>query len=153
MLPFTLLLFRPQTYKPNTGRRRGGVLRVAGFFLAVLLVFGAFRVSSARAEFAESSLAFGRELSQITDVTSETHVLDLNGQRLGIASGVATQSIAVVLDRIEAGCKESPGPLAEVMTTHPGGVPSNATHAPPSLFGGVFRTKSDDDREGVVLCF
>lgn len=129
------------------------MLRLSVYFSSV---FVCLAVLSARAMYAhakDAALAFGRELSGLSELTRDAEAVLANGQRFRHASTVVDDDVPLVLDHLEAYCRAHPGlvggALAELAARHP---KLMAEHGPSeSLRHGVIR--EGDAERGMLLCF
>jgi hypothetical protein len=128
-------------------------LRLSFYFSGVFIFLS---VVSARVMYAhakEAALAFGRELSGLSELTRDAEALLANGQRFRHASTVVEDDVPLVLDHLEAYCRAHPGlvggALAELAARHPRLM---AAHGPTdSLRHGVIR--EGDAERGMLICF
>jgi hypothetical protein len=130
-----------------------GRLRLSIYFACVFAFLTVLAARALRAEVGEASQALGRQLIDLPDVRGVAEVIRLNGARMQHARVSTTASIATVLDRFEAHCNSSPGPLAEVLddiaANHPALIEEKGPKG--SMRRAVVRHETESD--GVLMCF
>ncbi|HKO46845.1 MAG TPA: hypothetical protein VJV79_03940 [Polyangiaceae bacterium] len=101
----------------------------------------------------EDAFGIGHELLGLSDLTGGAEVVLLNGQRFHHAVSASAQPLSTVLDRIEAHCRQHPGPAALLLDQLAAREPERfERHAPPgALRSAVFREQVAE--HGMVLCF
>jgi hypothetical protein len=128
-------------------------LRVAVYFTVVFLGASLLAARALQARVAEGAIAFGRELSGLSELTGDAEGIIANGHPFRHASTLTPHGVAGVLDRLEAHCRANPGLVAgaldELLRSHPDRVQERAPrHA---LRYGVLR--DDNAERGTLVCF
>jgi hypothetical protein len=129
------------------------LVRLSCYFSVVFLALAGLSARAFYAHATDAALGFGRELSGLSEVTRDAEALLVNGQHFRHASVLVDESVPLVLDRLEAHCRKSQGPLggalAELAATYPREMNE---HAPPSAAShGVIR--EGDAERGMLICF
>ena len=128
-----------------------GVVRVLGYASFVSLVLGTVAMRSAYADWKESALVVGRELSQFEDLVGQSHRLRLNGEPVYVASAQTEQPVQTVLGRFETLCKDNAGSMPSMFAQLPENLREQFEHNLPGSRGlGVIR--QDAESEGYVAC-
>lgn len=131
-------------------QRVRGVLRVGAYLFVISLVGAGLAARSAWGSASEQALVTGRQLVKLGEFTKDSERLMLNGQALNMASATTDLSVAQVLDRFEAICKEEgaiPRDMREVKTLLDD--PALAKQAERLNYGILRQTSAGD---GVVAC-
>jgi len=132
----------------TTGSVSSGARRRLAAYVALLLAVAcvwAFR--SARAEMAQLSLQLGRDLLPLSDLLTERARVDINGERIWVASALSPQPIREILDRFESYCR------GEGVSGHTWGSGASATDKlSVSKLVDVGVLRSEDGAEGAVFC-
>jgi len=151
-------LFKQRTAEERVKHRRG-ILRVFGFVTVLGIVVFGFRLHVAKAEVAKNTLAFGREMLDMSNSrTNETHKIVINGQSMYVLNAMSKDDPATVLARYEQYCNENRAQSTELWKklaenqekTHK--VADDSQGVAMAQTGGTYKV-GDPDREGVVLCF
>src|SRR5262245_50331573 len=87
------------------------VLRLSIYLACVFALLSLLALRSLRADMREAAYALGRQLADLPELTRGADVVLLNGARLHHSRTTTTDSVPVVLNRIEAHCNRSRGPL------------------------------------------
>src|SRR3954464_6646849 len=108
-----------------------GSLRLAVYAFAVAVVLTGLCMRRAQAAFREQVWLLGDELKPIANLVDGTTRLRLNGQSLYVSmTTVPHTTVAGVLDRFEAVCREHPGPFSRRMNALAERVPEVLPGAP-----------------------
>ncbi len=149
-----LYILGKRSNKSPVLRRVLGIGRVLVYGSAVAGTLGFFTMRSAIADFREQTLQIGHDIAGMTDLLGTTAEIMLNGEAVNVSTATTDQPLTTVLDRFEASCNDSPGPMKDVLdkvlNTPQGKVAAKAQNLSPF---GVQRTVSADGKEGTVLCF
>jgi hypothetical protein len=124
------------------------ILRVTAYFVTVFVALSALAARSLYAQVKDAATALGRELLELPELTRGAEVVVLNGARMHHARTITTDSVAAVLDRLEAHCDAKPGAVAEAMNE------LRAAH--PQMFRNtksVAVMRKDDEEQGMIICF
>lgn len=91
---------------PEKTKHLRGLVRVAGYFTCATLVCGVISIRHARAEYADQSLVFGRQMLDLAKASNHdvTKVI-FNGQPVHVGSSVSDDGPDKVLERYEEYCK------------------------------------------------
>jgi hypothetical protein len=128
------------------------VLRLSTYLACVFALLSLLALRSLRADMREAAHALGRQLADLPELTRGADVVLLNGARLHHSRTTTSDPVPVVLDRIEAHCNRSRGPLARALDEAAEQHPREFEEEVPRAFrNAVLREDSDDD--GVVICF
>jgi hypothetical protein len=138
---------------PNLEKRkhRRGLLRAAGYLIALSGVFSLIQIRHARAEVGDRTVEMGRQMFALANATQhDVNKLTLNGQQMYIGSSLSKDSVNQVLDRYESLCDKNRAQdndewrkLAE----------SNAPAEKKAALGNAGVVRSGDGGEGAVMCF
>ncbi len=90
-----------------------GIVRVALYVCFAVTVVCLVVLRSAWADFKESTLKVGRELSQLEGLTGDKYRVRLNGESVFISSTVVDEPVNSILDRVERACRSRAGALPE----------------------------------------
>jgi len=154
MLGFSLVYaWRKQRgYTTASGRRTKGLMRLGVYALFAGACVTGFGLHQAKADVAKSSMSFGRELAPLmADMDGDAHQMKVNGQDLFMNVAETDLSIAAVLDRYEAHCRENKGALGTVWKD----VPKLKDKVADSKIADVGKwgiVRREDRREGVIMC-
>jgi hypothetical protein len=119
------------------------------YLIAVCVVVGIFATRSAMGGVSEQALIVGRQLAKLEDLTETSNRLNLNGEKINLASAVTVEPLEKVLDRFETLCREEGvlvhefGRLDKVLKEK---LPERKT----AFDLGILREESD--RDGMVAC-
>ena len=133
--------------------RRWAALRLTAFVSAVGFGGILFCAHGAKAAVGESIMAIGRDLAPLADIIGSATSVDLNGERMTLGYAISDESIKTVMDRFQAHCDANPaasfadawGDLAKLPTAQR---PKEA-----EAFQKGFVQRTDDEREGTIICF
>jgi len=140
-----------QRRKPFARRwlqRYRGMVRVSVYCACVCTGVAAVAARSALGAAAEASLAMSRQFEGLSDVVGPGHAIDLNGQRVYVASSTTTANPNDVLDRFAQLCRERPSAFARAAAE---GITDGSSESARSAGIGVVR--QDDKHDGVLGCF
>jgi hypothetical protein len=137
-------------------RRFFGSLRVAAYLSAVGGLSLGFLSTRANAKLREQSLSLSQELLPIADLLRDATALRLNGEVINFSMTVVEDTnVTQVLDRVQAQCEKSPGPLAQQSRSLLEGLPDSlpGSAAVKALMSKLVVTRQESDGQGAVLCF
>jgi hypothetical protein len=137
-------------------RRFFGSLRVAAYVSVVAGLTLGILSARANAKLREQSLSLSQELLPIADLLQDATALRLNGEVINFSMTVVENTnVGRVLDRVQAQCEKSPGPLAQqslaLLKALPKSLPGSA--AVSELMSKLVVTRQESDGQGAVLCF
>jgi len=128
-----------------------GLLRAGGYVVCLSLGLGAFQLRNAHAEAKNRTVELGRQMYQLANATQhDVNKLTFNGQPMWLGSSLAKDSVATVLDRYEAECRQNSAQPTEEWRELANKVDEKKADRPMSS-SGVMR--AGDSREGTVVCF
>ena len=129
-----------------------GQLRLLGYVCVLGVACAALSVRAARAEVADQSLVFGRQLSELTNATVvDTQRISMNGQSMFVGSTLSKDSVTTTLDRFEQHCKKNSAQTPEEWKKLADKSPEASDEGNQFFKTGLMRSGSDT--EGTVLCF
>lgn len=133
-----------------------GSLRVAIYVLVVGGLTLGILAARANAKLGEQSLSLSRELLPIADLLQDATALRLNGEVINFSMTVVENTdVRQVLDRVQAQCEKSPGPLAQqslaLLKTLPKSLPGSTALS--EVMSKLVVTRQESDNQGAVLCF
>jgi hypothetical protein len=143
---------RVQAFK----RRFFGCLRVAAYVSVVGGSTLAVLSTRANAKLREQSLSLSQELLPLADLLQEATALRLNGEVINFSMTVLENTnVTRVLDRVQAQCEKTPGPLAQQSLALLKGLPKSmpGSAALSELMSKLVVTRQESDGQGAVLCF
>jgi len=152
-LPLILAYLAKRKYQPQSRLR--GVLRVAGYGLAVSVVALGYSVHSARAGISNAGFKFGEQLRPFTEQANlsggQSSRVVINGETLSVAETSSDKAPKEILDFYQAECSENEGPLAtgwEALT-----VDGKKQARELGLKDTLSSFRSERSGEGFILCF
>jgi hypothetical protein len=129
-----------------------GQLRVLGYVCVLGVACAALSVRAARAEVADQSLAFGRQLSALTNTeVVDAQRITMNGQSMFVGSTLGKDSVPTTLDRFEEYCRRNSAQTPEEWKKLADKSPEASAEGNSFFKTGLMRSGSEN--EGTVLCF
>lgn len=126
------------------GAQRG--LRLATYLAIVFAAISALTLRSVHGSVGEAALALGRQLTRFEDVTRSSYRVQLNGERVNVASATLDGPISTILERFERACVAG-SPFAVEPDAPRSERPLERALTPRA---GVLRR--DTDAEGLLVC-
>jgi hypothetical protein len=133
-------------------KKRRGLLRAAGYLIALSGVFSLIQIRHARAEVGDRTVEMGRQMMALANASQhDVNKLTLNGQNMFIGSSLSNDSVGAVLDRYESLCDKNRAQDNEEWRKL---AESNAPAERKAAIGtaGVIRS-GDNSNDGAVMCF
>ena len=136
---------------PSRRRHLKGLLRASAYLSVLGLVAGVFSIRAARAEVAERSVVFGRQMAELSKATNQDlNQITIDGQSMWVGSSTTKDSAKNVLDRYEGYCQTNaaqPGASWRELADK-----TDAAKAESSILKtGILR--GGTATEGTILCF
>jgi hypothetical protein len=129
-----------------------GQLRVLGYVCVLGVACAALSVRAARAEVADQSLVFGRQISELVNTqTVDAQRISMNGQSMFVASSLGHDSVPKTLDRFEDYCRKNGAQAPEEWKKLADKSPEASAEGNEFFKTGLMRSGSEN--EGTVLCF
>jgi hypothetical protein len=129
-----------------------GQLRVLGYVCVLGVACAALSVRAARAEVADQSLVFGRQISELVNTqTVDAQRISMNGQSMFVASSLGHDSVPKTLDRFEEYCRKNGAQAPEEWKKLADKSPEASAEGNDFFKTGLMRSGSEN--EGTVLCF
>lgn len=129
-----------------------GQLRLLGYVCFLGVACAGLSVRAARAEVADQSLAFGRQLSNLTNTQQvDTQRISMNGQSMFVGSTLGHDSVTATLDRFEQYCRRNSAQSPEEWKKLADKSPEQSTEGNSFFKTGLMR--SGTDNEGTIMCF
>ena len=129
-----------------------GQLRLLGYVCVLGVACAGLSVRAARAEVADQSLAFGRQLSELTNSqVVDAQRISMNGQSMFVGSTLGHDSVNATLDRFEQYCRKNSAQSPEEWKKLADKSPEASSEGNEFFKTGLMRSGSDT--EGTVLCF
>lgn len=129
-----------------------GQLRVLAYVSILGVACLGLSVRAARAEVADQSLAFGRQISELVNTQQvDAQKISMNGQSMFVASSLGHDSVAKTLDRFEDYCKRNGAQAPEEWKKLADKSPEASPEGNAFFKTGLMRSGSEN--EGTVLCF
>jgi hypothetical protein len=123
-------------------------MRVLAYFSFAGVICALFTARHARAEYKDSTLAFGREMLELSQAQNhEVTTIVFNGQKMWLGSSVTTDSPEAVIKRYEAYCASKPTNLDAFAEA------DKKEDVPRLAKSGAIRVGGEDGKEGAVMCF
>ena len=129
-----------------------GQLRLLGYVCVLGVACAGLSIRAARAEVADQSLAFGRQLSELTNTqVVDAQRISMNGQSMFVGSTLGHDSVPATLDRFEQYCRRNSAQSPEEWKKLADKSPDASAEGNEFFKTGLMRSGSDT--EGTVLCF
>src|SRR4051794_38576314 len=89
-------------------KKRRGLMRAAGYLIALSGVFSLIQIRQARAEVGDRTVELGRQMMALAKATQhDVNKLTLNGQSMYIGSSLSKDTVGSILDRYESLCEKN----------------------------------------------
>ncbi len=132
-------------------KHRRGLLRAAGYLIALSGVFSLIQIRQARAEVGDRTVEMGRQMLALANATQhDVNRLTLNGEHMYMGSSLSKDSVNQVLDRYEALCDKNRAQDSEEWKKL---AESNAPPEKKAGIGNAGIVRSGTAGEGAVMCF
>ncbi len=132
----------------------GKLLRISVYFTVVAGVLALVAARFAWAQAKKTALETGSELVRLTAAgnLSGVYRLDMNGEKVNVASASSDAPVDVLLDRFQKACETHADGLAvDFANLRPAIATNGALHQTGHPGAGVLR--NGDEKQGVVACF